>query len=127
MLGSINRVDGTNRDWSHANLTTKNNNPEKSLVDGKVSVGHNGDRLSKEELSEVDKEKLYKEVEKVNEQLQMQNHSLRFKFSDEAEQFYVEVIDNRTQEVIDSIPGKHMIELAAKLKDMIGFFIDEKR
>lgn len=127
MLGSINRMDGTNRDWSQANLTTTNNNSDKSLADIKIPGVPNGDPLGQRELSEADKNKLHKEVEKVNEQLQMQNQSLRFKFSDKAEQFYVEVVDTRTLEVIDSIPGKHMLELAAKLKDMIGFFIDEKR
>lgn len=127
MLGSINRMDGTNRDWSQANLTAKSSSVDKSPTDNKATVNQNEENSGKGQLSEADKDKLYKEVEKVNNQLQAQNHSLRFKFSDEAEQFYVEVVDTRTQEVIDSIPGKHMIELAAKLKDMIGFFIDEKR
>ncbi|MHA6481280.1 flagellar protein FlaG [Paenibacillus sp. strain BS8-2] len=127
MLGSINRMDGSNRDWSQAGLTTTNNNTDKSKAEVKIPGVHHAERSGKGELSEADKDKLHKEVEKVNEQLQAQNHSLRFKFSDKAEQFYVEVVDTRTQEVIDSIPGKHMIELAAKLKDMIGFFIDEKR
>lgn len=127
MLGSINRMDGSNRDWSQANLTTTNNSLDKSFAEVKIPGVHSEDRLGKKELSQADKDKLHKEVEKANEQLKMQNNSLRFKFSDKAEQFYVEVVDNRTQEVIDSIPGKHMLELAAKLKDMIGFFIDEKR
>jgi Uncharacterized flagellar protein FlaG len=121
VLGAINRVDGTNRDWSQANTAAKNG-ADKTPVDVKIT----GINAANQQLSEADKEKLYKEVEKVNEQLRAQNHSFRFKFSEEAEQFYMQVIDLRTQEVVDSIPSEHMIELAAKLKDMIGFFIDEK-
>lgn len=124
MLGSINRVDGTNRDWSQANLTTKNSNLDKSPADMKATGIHNEEGIGL--LSEADKDKLYKEVEKVNNQLKAQNHSFRFKFSEEAEQFYMQIIDMRTQEVIESVPSEHMIELAAKLKDMIGFFIDKK-
>jgi flagellar protein FlaG len=120
-------MDGSNRDWSQPNLTTTTNNLDKSLADVRFPGVPNADRTGKDELSEADKDKLHKEVEKVNEQLRAQMHSLRFKFNDKAEQFYVEVVDTRTQEVIDSIPGKHMLDLAAKLKDMIGFFIDEKR
>lgn len=122
MLGSINRMDGTNRDWSQANSTAKTNadrSPIELRVKGETRVGNS-------ELSEADKDKLYKEVERVNEQLSVKNHSFRFKFSEEAEQFYMQVIDLKTQEVIDSIPSEHMIELASKLKDMIGFFIDKK-
>lgn len=126
MLGSINRMDGTNRDWNQANVTARTNT-EKSPVDVKVSGFTPESRFQNGQLTEADKEKLYKEVEKVNEQLRVQNHSFRFKFSEDAEQFYMQVIDMRTQEVVDSIPSEHMIELAAKLKDMIGFFIDEKR
>lgn len=126
MYNSINRMDGPSIDWSQLSGHKKPIASETHLLGSSVSGAHTtNDAESK--LTQADKEKLYKEVEKVNDSLQAQNHSLRFKFSDEAEQFYVEVIDSRTQEVIDSIPGKHMIELAAKLKDMIGFFIDEKR
>lgn len=122
MFGSINRMDGTNRDWSQANSTPKTN-ADRSPIDYKIT---GETRIGKSELSEADRDKLYKEVEKVNEQLSIQNHTFRFKFSEEAEQFYMQVIDLSTQEVVDSIPAEHMIELAAKLKDMIGFFIDKK-
>lgn len=126
MLGSINRMDGANRDWNQANLTYRNG-ADKMQSESVTGLFQNEHRFSKTELSEADKEKLYKEVEKANSQLQGQNHTFRFKFSEEADQFYMQVIDMRSQEVVSSIPSEHMIELAAKLKEMIGFFMDEKR
>ncbi|MCR8660506.1 flagellar protein FlaG [Paenibacillus endoradicis] len=128
MISSINGMEGSSIDWSQLNALKKHPASENRLSGSSTQAAQatqaaNG---TTSQLSQQDKEKLYKEVEKVNGQLELQNRALRFKFSDEAEQFYVEVIDSRTNEVIDSIPGKHMIELAAKLKDMIGFFIDEK-
>lgn len=125
MLGSINRMDGTNRDWNQGNFAYKNQS-EKSNPEANP-IFTNEQRINKSELSETDKEKLYKEVERANNQLQGQNHTFRFKFSEEADQFYMQVIDMKTQEVVNSVPSEHMIELAAKLKEMIGFFIDEKR
>ena len=124
MLGSINRMDGTNRDWSQARASGKAT-PDLSLNTNNVGIP-NEKQAGNDGLSKEDKEKIYKEVEKLNHQLAVQNHSFRFKFSEEAEQFYMQIIDMKTQEVIESVPSEHMIELAAKLKDMIGFFIDKK-
>lgn len=123
MLDSINRMDGPAIDWSQL-PSIKRQSSQEFQVAGSVKTQQEKAPVA---FSQEDKEKLFKEVEKVNSQLEALNHSLRMKFSEEAEQFYVEVVDVRTREVIDSIPGKHMIDLAAKLKDMIGFFIDEKR
>lgn len=122
VLGSINRMDGANRDWSQLNAAVPAN-ADRSPIDSAVT---DDTRINTPELSEADKARLYKEVEKANEQLRMQNHTFRFNFSEEAEQFYVQVIDIKTQEVIESIPSEHMLELAAKLNEMIGFFIDKK-
>jgi len=118
-------MDGSSIDWSQLSGVKKQvpTSQEVSIIGSSAQTNFNAES----KFTEADKDKLYKEVEKVNESLKVKNHNMRFKFSEEADQFYVEVIDARTQEVIDSIPGKHMIELAAKLKDMIGFFIDEKR
>lgn len=122
MLDSVNRVGGNSIDWSQVI-----GNKKTSAKEYNYSLQPSNTNTSSNQTSEYDQEKLNKEIEKVNAQLASLNHSLRMRFSEEAEQFYVEVIDVRTQEVIDSIPGKYMIDLAAKLKDMIGFFIDEKR
>ena len=126
MFSSINRMDGSSIDWSQLSGVKKQVDILQEIQ--KIGSSAHGNYNAESKLTQQDKDRLYKEVEKVNDTLKSQNnHSMRFKFSEEAEQFYVEVFDSRTQEVIDSIPGKHMIELAAKLKDMIGFFIDEKR
>jgi len=125
VFGSINRMDGSSIDWSQLPSVQKQNNVDAQRI-GSSAQGTSQKQEADPTLSQADKEKLYKEVEKVNEQLKVNNHSMRFKFNEKAEQFYVEVFDARTQEVLDSIPAKHMLDLAAKLKDMIGFFIDKK-
>ncbi|MFD2116993.1 flagellar protein FlaG [Paenibacillus yanchengensis] len=122
MLGAINRMDGADRDWNQINSTDKKLN-----IRQQQEVEVLGQKKAERQLTEEDKQKLYKEVELVNNQLSALDRSFRIKFSEEAEQFYTQIIDARTQEVIESIPSEHMIELAGKLKEMIGFFIDEKR
>lgn len=118
-------MEGSSIDWGQLSEVKKQVDTSQEVQ--KIGSSANKNYNAESKLTQQDKDRLYKEVEKVNDTLKMQEHSMRIKFSEEAEQYYVEVFDSRTQEVIDSIPGKHMIELAAKLKDMIGFFVDEKR
>jgi len=119
VFDSINRMDGTTIDWSQLP-----GNKKTASKDSDVAASYEKDQAK---LMEDSKDKLYKELEKANNQFDALNHSLRMKFNEDAEQFYVEVVDVQTREVIDSIPAEHVLELAAKLKDMVGFFIDEKR
>lgn len=75
---------------------------------------------------EISKEELEQEVQNLNDVLVAADKNLRFKFHDETEQLYVELIDAKTLQVIKSLPPEYMLELAAKMKELIGLFIDEK-
>lgn len=118
MFDSINRMDGTNVDWSQLPSSKRVITQENRVADSYPK---------EQQASQEGKDKLFKELEKANSQFSALNHSLRMKFNEDAEQFYVEVVDVQTREVIDSIPAEYVLDLAAKLKDMVGFFIDEKR
>lgn len=124
MFDSINRMEGTSIDWTQMPGVKKSTAQDNSLAGVFAQAAQT---QANSRLAEDNKEKLYKELEKVNSQFHALNHSLRMKFNEDAEQFYVEVVDIQTREVIDSIPAEYVLELAAKLKDMVGFFIDEKR
>ncbi len=124
MFDSINRMDGSAIDWSQIPGIKKSTSHEGNLT--AVSRSVQAEQEQAGNRTEENREKLYKELEKVNSRFEALNHSMRMKFNDEAEQFYVEVFDVRTHEVLESIPAEHVLELAAKLKDMVGFFIDEK-
>ncbi len=125
MFDSINRMDGTSIDWSQLSTTKNTAAKENQLALSSTNVQFG--QGSRESHVVKNQEKIYKELEKVNKQFQSLNHSMRMKFDEDADQFYVEVVDRKTSEVLESIPAKHVLELAAKLKEMVGFFIDEKR
>ena len=65
-------------------------------------------------------------VHLFNKEMEQWGKHLRFRYNEEAEQTYVEVIDLETQEVIISLPPEYLIELSIKLKDIIGLFLDKK-
>lgn len=77
--------------------------------------------------SKVDKDKLSKELDGLNKLMQANNTHLRFMLHDQLNEYYVEVIDDRTNEVIREVPSKKMMDMVAQMHKMIGFLVDEKR
>ncbi|MFR9710715.1 flagellar protein FlaG [Paenibacillus sp. MB22_1] len=76
---------------------------------------------SKQEL-----EKMQEQIKKLNESIAASGKELHFKYNEEVNQLYVEVIDSKTKEVLSSLPPEFLIELSKKMKEMIGLFIDER-
>lgn len=127
MFGAINRIDANSRDWSQTNpATTANTDKSPAEIKASSQVKEEKQQMEASESKENQKDKVLKEVEKLNEQMKATNKSLRFKYSEDAEKFYVQIIDVRSQEVIDSLPPEYMIDLSAKLKELIGLFVDKK-
>lgn len=75
----------------------------------------------------VDKDKLNKELDGLNKWLQSTNTHLKFQLHDQLNEYYVEVIDDKTNEVIREIPSKKMMDMVAQMHKMIGLLVDEKR
>jgi flagellar protein FlaG len=126
MLGAINRADGTSRDWNQATNLQNVNSQEKKTLDPK-NKGADAELAGMIGNSEdKNKDKLLKELEKLNDQMKLEDKAFRFKYSEKAEKFYVQIVDIRSQEVIDSIPPEYILDLSAKLKELIGLFVDKK-
>jgi flagellar protein FlaG len=77
-------------------------------------------------LSEDERKRLEEELKKLNDSIASYNKMLRFRYNEEAEQTYVEVIDTSTQEVVASLPPEFLIDLTIRMKELIGLFIDKK-
>lgn len=69
---------------------------------------------------------MMEQVKKLNESIASSGKELKFKYNEEAEQLYVEVLDAKTKEVVTSLPPEFLIDLSIKMKEMIGMFMDEK-
>ncbi|WP_400162325.1 flagellar protein FlaG [Brevibacillus sp. TJ4] len=85
-----------------------------------VQTSHAGEKvLSKAELS--------KEIDGINKWLQSTNTHVKFTLHEELNEYYVQVINDQTQEVIREIPSKKMMDMVAKFHEMVGLLVDEKR
>ena len=77
----------------------------------------------------VDKEKERKNLEGLMASLNdfMPAHtSLKFQLHDKLEEYYVQVIDDQTKEVIREIPSEKMLDIHAAMKEYLGLMVDKK-
>ncbi|MCA1293991.1 flagellar protein FlaG [Paenibacillus sp. alder61] len=118
---NMNRVDGNISDTVRSvELGIKKNAP--SLSDNSANINE----LKAQKFLKEQQEELEKQAKKLNESIASTGKELKFKYSDEAEELYVEIIDSRTKEVLTSLPPEFLIELSVKMKEMIGMFFDKK-
>jgi flagellar protein FlaG len=75
---------------------------------------------------EISKEKLEEVVKGLNEFLQPSHTLLRFKLHDELQEYYVQIINERTNEVIREIPPKKLLDIYAAMMEFVGLIVDKK-
>jgi flagellar protein FlaG len=61
---------------------------------------------------------------KSNHALESMNHKLRFQVHDETGQLMVQLIDFETGEVLRQQPPEEFLDLAARMREMVGIFLD---
>lgn len=76
--------------------------------------------------SENISEKIEKEIDRVNEGIKFTNKKFAYHKHEQTNQFYVDVIDSSTGEVIRQIPSQEELDMIAKLRELAGLVIDEK-
>jgi flagellar protein FlaG len=92
------------------------NRPEEVKINDKQSVhDHNF-------LDEV-----HEALRQANRATEAVNVSLRFKLHEDSNRFMVQVVNNQENEVIKEIPPEKILDLIARIQDMIGLLVNEKR
>ena len=81
---------------------------------------------SKEINDNVSKDKLEEIVKGMNQFLMPTNTSLKFTVHEELKEYYVQIVDEKTKEVIREIPSKKMLDMYAAMKDFLGLVVDRK-
>lgn len=76
---------------------------------------------------EISKEELQKEINGINKWLQSTSTHVKFTLHEKLNEYYVQVINDQTNEVIREIPSKKMMDMVAKMHEMVGLLVDERR
>ncbi|REB11166.1 flagellar protein FlaG [Sporosarcina sp. BI001-red] len=62
----------------------------------------------------------------MNKFLESVDTQLRFKMHDELHEYYVTIVDSKTDEVIREIPSKKLLDMHAEMRKFVGLLIDRK-
>lgn len=114
-VSNVNRQDFNNDNNSEK---LKNDNAIKSQPDSLQEQNE----YNQEELEEDVKES----VKDINDIVKKVKEDLSFEIHDETERMMVKVIDLNTKEVIKELPPEDMLDLSARINEMVGLLIDEK-
>ncbi|MGP3561686.1 flagellar protein FlaG [Geobacillus sp. BK01] len=88
------------------------------LQEAEASASSLSQPLSKEKLEEV--------VGGLNKFLQPSHTSVRFELHQKLNEYYVQVIDEKTHEVIREIPPKKLLDMYAAMMEFVGLLVDRK-
>ncbi|MCY9665094.1 flagellar protein FlaG [Paenibacillus alginolyticus] len=72
------------------------------------------------------KEDINKELGHLNKMLESKNSHLHFILHDKLNEYYVQVIDDKTSEVIHEIPSKKVMDTVAYFYEKLGIIVDKK-
>lgn len=84
---------------------------------------HHEDTTTKEPVT---KEKIEDVVHGMNEFMATSNTHLKFEFHDKLKEYYVTIVDDRTQEIVKEIPAKKMLDMHAAMTEFVGLLVDKK-
>ena len=62
----------------------------------------------------------------MNKFLEGSNSELRFEFHEKLNEYYVTIIDSKTQEVIKEVPSKKLMDVHAAMREFNGLFVNQK-
>ncbi|MGG4450419.1 flagellar protein FlaG [Brevibacillus porteri] len=110
---AVNGVSG----YSDKVLKVNGSNQGKEDIDGQQQPS--GKTLNSKEL--------VREVDNLNKFMQSSTTHIKFTLHEKLNEYYVQVVNDQTKEVIREIPSKKVMDMVAKMHEMIGLLVDEKR
>lgn len=84
-----------------------------------------GKDISKK-IKEEYKEFVEDTVKDMNDIVEKVREGLQFRIHEDTERLMIQVIDVKTREVIKELPPEDMLDLSARIQEMVGILIDEK-
>jgi flagellar protein FlaG len=72
------------------------------------------------------KEELEKVIGAMNELIKPSHTSSKFVLHEKLNDYYVQIVDEVTQEVVKEIPNKKFLDMYAEMIDFMGIFVDKK-
>lgn len=75
---------------------------------------------------EKSRDEMLKIIEGINAVLSRSGSHIKFVEHQSSQRMMVQILDDQSGEVIRTIPSKEMLDLAARISEMIGVFLDRE-
>jgi flagellar protein FlaG len=79
-----------------------------------------------QETVQLTREEVERQARALENTFQAFNHRIRLSVNEEINQIIIKVVDAKTDKVIKEIPAEEIQRMTAKIRQMIGFLVDEK-
>lgn len=89
--------------------------------------GINDKFIDKSDKKELDEDTLIKMINQANKAFEAKYTRLEFSIHKETHEIVVKVYDKETNELIREIPPEKILDIIAKLWELAGIFVDERR
>lgn len=123
------RIDGTD-----ASSVSFNNSPDQRaavreipLITQKTNNDGNLQLPGEKADFPISEKKVTEAIDKVNKVLAETSRRFEVSVHEATHEIMVKVIDSNTNEVIREIPPKKILDLVAKMMEMAGLIVDERR
>jgi flagellar protein FlaG len=84
-------------------------------------------RDKSESQAEMDGKTIINAIEEVNKKIQVSDKEFQFSVHEKTNQMLVKVIDKQSGKIIKEFPPEKILDMIAKMWEMAGLFVDEKR
>ena len=105
-------------------IDVKSSVSERDAAINEASV-ENGSRIAVREDGQASKEQIRQSVEKINKSVS--NGEAIFGIHDATNRVMIKIVDKETKEVIKEFPPEKTLDMIAKVWEMAGIMVDEKR
>ncbi|WP_040211197.1 flagellar protein FlaG [Clostridium polynesiense] len=104
-------------------MNISRNTGEEAIVVKTEAPINSAEKIKKQELT---REELDKALEKLNTFLRDENTHAVYEIHDKLNDVMIKIVDDNTKEVILEIPPKKILDLVAKMCELVGVLVDEK-
>jgi len=129
-LNEIKDLPQVKIDTSDKVLENKKLEPQKAaerIEQAKLGQEKLVDKSKLKELEkDLDPEKIEEFVEALNKFLLAFDQKFKFRIHRETKRIWLRILDAETDKVLREVPTRDALKLAAKIKEFVGLFIDER-
>lgn len=117
--------EGREAQYQNSEIQTDNRTAAVPKVEEKSKEKDTGEQGKQEEQQQKYQEKIKKAVEQMNAKLY--NSEAIFGIHDKTNRVVIKIVDKESKEVLKELPPEKTLDMIAKIWEMAGILVDEKR